>query len=338
MLNGSVGGRAAAALVLLAVGLLVAACSGPDSGLPTATAGTGSAAATSPASPTTVAVAPLNRPITLAQLAPALTLPAATPVQAAAPDAAATPTATPAPTATAGPAPTPTLPPGGQTDLVPILMYHYVRPDPGKNDPVGEDLSVSPGNFQAQMAWLARNGYHTMTVGELNRVRRHEIGLPTKPIALTFDDGYRDFYTAAYPVLKQYGFKATLFVITGFLGQPQYVTWDMVTEMDRSGLIEMGAHTVTHRDLPSLSAAAARNEIFDSKQTLETRLGHPVVSFNYPSGRYDDAVVALVKQAGYQIAVTTQGGWARATENALLLPRVRVHGAVTLAAFAGMLQ
>lgn len=328
MLNGSVAGRVAAALAFLAVGLLVAACSGPDSGFPTTTADSPSATTSTPvpAAITTPTVQPA-RPVSLSRVAGA-SIPAASPV----------PDATPAPVATPGPSPTPTLAPTGQTDLVPILMYHYIRPDPGKNDPIGEDLSVSPDHFQAQMAWLAQNGYHTMTVSELNQVRNHQIGLPTKPIVLTFDDGYRDFYTAAYPVLKQYGFKATLFVITGVVDQPPYVTWDMIKEMDRSGLIEMGAHTVTHRDLPSLSAADARQEIFESKQTLETRLGHPVVSFNYPSGRYDDAVVALVKQAGYQIAVTTQGGWARATEDSLLLPRVRVHGAVTQAAFTGMLE
>jgi peptidoglycan/xylan/chitin deacetylase (PgdA/CDA1 family) len=112
----------------------------------------------------------------------------------------------------------------------------------------------------------------------------------------------------------------------------------MIDEMQRSALIEFGAHTVTHRELQSLGNAAAKREIEQSKQTLETRLGHPVRSFAYPVGRYSDRDVALVREAGIDIAVTTKGGYAKPKQDSLRLPRVRIHGGTTLSQFEAILQ
>jgi peptidoglycan/xylan/chitin deacetylase (PgdA/CDA1 family) len=205
-------------------------------------------------------------------------------------------------------------------------MYHYIRNVDQGSDPMGYDLSVTPDDFAAQIQYLAKAGYTSLTMTELEEVRARRAPLPPKPIVLTFDDGYRDFYTNAWPVLRQYGFKATTFIITGVVGQQQYMTWDMIAELDGSGQIEVASHTVSHKDLPGLSDATARGEIFNSKQALEERLGHPVTSFCYPAGHYSSRDAALVRQAGYTIAVTTQGGWSQAGQDAVLLPRVRVVG------------
>jgi len=240
------------------------------------------------------------------------------------------------PPARSTPSPTPTLPPHGQTAPVPILMYHYIRPKPA-NDPLGAALSVDPETFAAQMDWLAAHGYTTLTLHELAEVRAGKIGLPPKPIVLTFDDGYRDFYTAAWPVLKRHGFKATIFIITGVVGNPQYMTWDMLRELDRSGLVEVGGHTVHHLDLTQLNASALEHEVADCKQTLETQLGHPIASFAYPAGRFNETVVSAVQRAGFTLAVTTKPGWARATDAPLVLPRVRIQGDLSLAGFADIL-
>lgn len=228
------------------------------------------------------------------------------------------PLATPAPTGQAKAA--------GQTQAVPIVMYHYVRPDPGPSDPAGQDLSVTPEDFAAEMAYLDSAGYTTMTLGELDDVRKGRLPLPAKPVVLTFDDGYRDFYTAAWPVLRQHHFKATIFVFTAALGSERYLTWEMLDELDRSGVIEVGAHTVNHLDLPGLPDAQSRAEIFNCKATLETKLGHEVRSFAYPAGHYNQRDLAYVRQAGYAMAVTTQGGFAKPGSSALELPRVRIHG------------
>jgi peptidoglycan/xylan/chitin deacetylase (PgdA/CDA1 family) len=217
-------------------------------------------------------------------------------------------------------------------------MYHYIRPDSGKADPIGEDLSVSPEHFAAQMDYLAKHHFTPLTLAELADVRAKRLALPVNPIVLTFDDGYRDFYTQAWPVLHQHGFKATAFIVTGFVGQPHSVSWSMIEELHRSGLIEFGAHTVTHKELPSLATAKAQQEIVGSKRTLEAHLGQPVRTFAYPSGRFSQREVALLRQAGFEIAVTTRGGFARANQDSLLLPRLRIHATTRLAQFAANLE
>ncbi|WP_083856566.1 polysaccharide deacetylase family protein [Nitrolancea hollandica] len=228
--------------------------------------------------------------------------------------------------------------PAGQTEPVPILMYHYVRPDPGNGDTIGQDLSVTPDNFADQLNYLAEHHFTTMTMEELADVRAKRRALPPNPIVLTFDDGYRDFYTYAWPLLREHGFKATSFIITNVVDQPHYLTWQMIDEMQRSGLIEFGSHTLSHRELPSLSDAAAKQEIEQSKQILESHLGHPVRSFCYPAGRISDRDGEFVHNAGYEIAVTTKHGYAKPDQNPLRLPRMRIHGSTTLSQFEGIFQ
>ncbi|HET7034249.1 MAG TPA: polysaccharide deacetylase family protein [Thermomicrobiaceae bacterium] len=274
-----------------------------------------------PASPqarATAASSPTPTSAAGATVATAIT-PTLAPTIQPSPALAFTPTATPIPSP-------PATPSAGQTEPVPIVMYHYVRPDPGPGDPAGEDLSVTPEDFAAEMDYLAAQHYTTMTLGELEVVRERRAPLPARPVVLTFDDGYRDFYTDAWPVLRRHHFKATIFVITGVVGSERYLSWDMIRELDGSGLIEVGSHTVDHPELPALSDAQARAEIVDSKKTLEEHLGHPVVAFSYPAGHYTQREVDDVRQAGYGCAVTTRGAFARAGDPALELPRFRIHG------------
>ncbi|HEU4793314.1 MAG TPA: polysaccharide deacetylase family protein [Nitrolancea sp.] len=249
-----------------------------------------------------------------------------------------TPTVVPTPSSDSPAESTPTATPAGQTVPVPILMYHYIRPDPGHGDPIGRDLSVTPEQFAEQTKYLADHHFTTMTMAELADVRAGRLALPANPIILTFDDGYQDFYTHAWPLLREHGFKATSFIVTAVVGQPPYVTWEMIDEMQQSGLIEFGSHTVTHKELPYLSDGQAKQEIEQSKQPLEEHLGHPVRSFSYPVGRFSDRDVEFVRSAGYEIAVTTMGGHAKSDQDPLRLPRVRIHGATTLSQFGAMLE
>ena len=112
----------------------------------------------------------------------------------------------------------------------------------------------------------------------------------------------------------------------------------MIEKLHRSGLIEFGPHTVTHKELPSLASAKAQQEIVGSNWTLEAHLGQPVRSFAYPSGRFSEREIALLRQVGFEIAMTTKGGFARANQDSLLLPRLRIHGTTTLAQFAANLE
>jgi len=220
-------------------------------------------------------------------------------------------------------------------DPVPILMYHYVRPLPGNDDPLGQRLSVSPEMFAAQMDWLAQHGYTPITLADLAAIRSGEMPAPARPIVLTFDDGYRDFYENAWPILRGHRFRATVFVITGSVGRPAYLTWGMIRELDRSGLIEIGGHTVHHTDLTQIADPTA--EIEDCARELQRELGHPVRSFAYPAGKFDARVEAATRAADFTLAVTTRPGWATPDDDPLALPRVRVSGDETLDQFAAKL-
>jgi peptidoglycan/xylan/chitin deacetylase (PgdA/CDA1 family) len=210
---------------------------------------------------------------------------------------------------------------------VPILMYHSIHEDP-KNP-----LMVSPPLFAQEMQHLKDAGYHPLNFEDLLEWKKGR-PLPAKPIVITFDDGYRDNYTEAYPVLKRLGFKATIFVISGFVGGKNNLTWDEIREMQQSGLIEIGAHTVSHLDLTKLSNEQKWSEIYGSKTAIEQQIGHPVIAFAYPAGRYDEATVKLTEKAGYAFAVTTYHGLASLQQGALTLHRIRIPGNESADAFA----
>lgn len=252
------------------------------------------------------------------------------PTPTAVPPTAVPPTAVP-PTATA----TVATPRG--TTVIPVLMYHYVRTVTDPTDTIGIGLSVTPAQFAAQMQHLADTGYTTLTMGEVRAILAGELALPERPIALTFDDGYRDFYTAAWPVLKKHNFKATNYVIADFIGWDAYLTWPMIEELDASGLVEIGSHTRTHGDLRVMTEERRWNEIAGSKAILEEGLGHPVTTFCYPAGKYNPEVVAAVRQAGYLTATTVEYGTKQNLQWNLELPRIRVNGPDSLATWRGKL-
>jgi peptidoglycan/xylan/chitin deacetylase (PgdA/CDA1 family) len=224
-------------------------------------------------------------------------------------------------------------PPGRNAATVPILMYHYVRVNPDGRDRMGFALSVTPTDFAAQMDWLAGSGYHTITTEDLHAYLSGTRGLPSKPVILTFDDGYADFYTTALPILRSHGFSADAYIVSGFVGRPGYMTAAQIREADRSG-IEIGAHTVNHADLVRTSISGVRSEVGDSKRLLETLLGHPVLSFCYPSGKFNAAVASEVAAAGFHSATTTRFGYWHSLADRYTWTRVRVNGGERLDQFA----
>src|SRR5258708_36220023 len=153
------------------------------------------------------------------------------------------------------------------------------------------------------MDWLRDSGYHPITAGDLHAYLRGARGLPSKPVILTFDDGYADFYTAALPILRAHDFRATAYVVSGFVGWPNYMTAAQVVEADRSG-IEIGSHTVNHPNLTNMSSGSVRSQLVDSKRFLEDLLGHPVTSFCYPCGTVTSLVAGQVSDPGYAAATT----------------------------------
>ena len=221
------------------------------------------------------------------------------------------------------------VPVGRPVVQVPILMYHYIRVNPNPGDKMGYDLSVTPDDFRAQMDWLSANDWHPIT---LTTLRSYWDGqpLPSKPIVLTFDDGYLDFYTSAFPILHEHHFPAVSYIVAGFIGMPgRYMTATQIQEMDKAG-IEIGAHTVSHPNLAKLAPAQMHREVMDSKVALEQLVGHQVLDFSYPFGNFDALVVQMVAEQGYQSATTTMEGVGHASGDRFTWARTRVHGGESL--------
>jgi peptidoglycan/xylan/chitin deacetylase (PgdA/CDA1 family) len=185
-------------------------------------------------------------------------------------------------------------------DGVPILAYHRVSEDE-------ERYSVSPQQFDEQMQFLQQQGYTAISLTEMADAFSGGKKLPPKPIVISFDDGYADNLLTALPILEKYGMKATVFVIAGSVGQPNYVTWDQAVEMLRRG-VEIGSHTISHVILSQATDAQKQEEILQSKVVLEGQLGTPVQFLAYPFGQFDASLFPLLQQAGYRGACTGIAG------------------------------
>ncbi|MEO7910578.1 MAG: polysaccharide deacetylase family protein [Roseiflexaceae bacterium] len=216
-----------------------------------------------------------------------------------------------------------------------ILMYHYIRSVDQGSDPLGYDLSVTRDDFSNQIAWLHEQGYIGVRMDGITRCLRDAAPCPSKAIALTFDDGYADAYTDALPVLKRYGLVATFYIVTNFIGQPGYMTWEQVAELRDAGM-EIGAHTVSHPDLTLLDWETAGVEIAQSKIELDRHLGINVTSFCYPTGLYNAGIEEQVRASGYLNATTTR--WDNDTSDIMALPRRRISGGTALDGFAWIVQ
>jgi peptidoglycan/xylan/chitin deacetylase (PgdA/CDA1 family) len=223
---------------------------------------------------------------------------------------------------------------GRNTLEIPILMYHYIRTPPSPyRDLVGYNLSVSPHDFEMQMDWLAAHGYHPV---DFNDVRGYFAGtrpLPSQPVVITLGDGYRDLYTIAYPILASHGVKAVAYIVSGFVGLGnQYVTADQIVQMDRHG-IEIACHTVNHANLSRSSWPELMLELINSKHYLEKLVGHRVVDFAYPSGRFNQTVIEALQQTGYDTAVTEMYSTVHSRADRYTWTRVRVAGGESLTNF-----
>ncbi|MCC7289120.1 polysaccharide deacetylase family protein [bacterium] len=204
----------------------------------------------------------------------------------------------------------------------PILMYH-----------------LTPADFEQQLITLKSRGYTAITMSELTDGLRDPTKLPAKPVAITFDDGYSDQFTA-FSLLKKYNMKATFYVITSgnasnyCIGMNRkrnqatpcgdnFMNTAEIKQLDQSGIIEIGGHTVDHLNLASLSAQNQAFQIKESKRALEALLGHPIRSFAYPYGSFNQSAVDQVVAAGYDNAVTTVAGTNHTTGQLFTLTRVR---------------
>ncbi|SHI55753.1 polysaccharide deacetylase family protein [Desulfofundulus thermosubterraneus] len=235
----------------------------------------------------------------------------------------------------------PPLPPPGRGERgIPILMYHKVNPDPRAG---GLGLRVPPQKFARHMEYLADHGFHTVSLTDVVDHFQKGKPLPIRPVVITFDDGYLDNYTYAFPILKKYGFTATIFVVAHTVGktntfdagrQPvnKMAGWRELKEMADYG-ITIGAHTLDHPRLTRIPLEEARRQIKESKALLEAGLGRPVEVFSYPYGRYNRELALAVRESGYRAAVTTEQGLACLGDDPFTLKRIRVMGSYDLQKF-----
>lgn len=215
---------------------------------------------------------------------------------------------------------------------VSVLMYHMI------GNLKDNAAVMTAENLKWQMKYLKDNGYHPITMQELHDYVKKGAPLPEKPVCITFDDGYEDNYTIVYPLMKEYGFPWTIFVITGSVGQPNRVTWDQLSEMADSQTVTISNHTVTHPRLHNLPREEAKAEIEGAQKALKEHLGIDNHWIAYPYGDYDEEVDKMAKAAGIDIAVTTDSGRVHVGSYPYELKRVWIGNEVSRSQYAERLS
>lgn len=217
---------------------------------------------------------------------------------------------------------------------VSVLMYHMI------GDEQGNAAIMTEANLRIQMNYLRDHGYHPITMQELYDYVTKGAPLPEKPVCITFDDGYLDSYTIVYPLMKEYGFPWTLFLITDDVGKPyNRMTWDQLKEMANSHAVTIASHTLSHPKLHNLATRAEKEkEIVEANKALKYQLGIDNVWLAYPYGDYDDEVIDICRKAGIKMAVTTDAGRVHVGSFPYDLKRAYIGNDISLARFSERLN
>ena len=194
-----------------------------------------------------------------------------------------------------------------------ILTYHLILDEPYTKF---VNLFVKVSDFESQLKQLCDAGYSFLFADEFGKVT-------SKSVILTFDDGYQDNYTNLFPLLKKYNAKATVFMISASIDTKNYLKSEQIREMAASGLVQFGSHTVSHRDLQTLSKEEQREQLANSKAALQALTGQQINALCYPAGSYDSATLALAAEY-YSFGYTTHRG-KYSGENVFELPRIAVQ-------------
>jgi peptidoglycan/xylan/chitin deacetylase (PgdA/CDA1 family) len=229
---------------------------------------------------------------------------------------------------------------------IPILMYHSISDEKEKSHPYYH-VNTSPAVFDAHMHYLHENNYSVINLQDLEKCL--DTRDSSKFVVITFDDGFYDFFTNAFSILKKYNFSATVFLPTGFIHNERLsfrgkecMTWDEVRWLSNKG-INFGSHTVTHPQLNNLSTEEIENEIKLSKNKIEDETGITVKSFSYPfafpeNKEFGITLRMLLKKCGYTNGVTTKIGTANKGDDTFFQPRLPVNTADDILFFRAKLQ
>lgn len=217
---------------------------------------------------------------------------------------------------------------------VSVLMYHMI------GDEQGNAAIMTEANLRIQMNYLRDHGYHPITMQELYDYVTKGAPLPEKPVCITFDDGYLDSYTIVYPLMKEYGFPWTLFLITDDVGKPyNRMSWDQLREMANSHTVTIANHTLSHPKLHNLATRAEKEkEIVEANKALKYQLGVDNAWLAYPYGDYDDEIIDICKKAGIKMAVTTDAGRVHVGSFPYDLKRAYIGNDISIARFSERLN
>ncbi len=231
-----------------------------------------------------------------------------------------------------------------QTYALPIIAFHRVAPT---GAPATAAFRLTPEGFEERLRYLRKAGFHSVTLSDWQAAMEARRPLPGRAIALTFDDGYHDFYEYAYPLLKKYGFSATVFLVAQLIGSSNVwdaaygeevplMDWPEIRQLRDKGVI-FGSHSASHRLLTSLDVEEIRHEGLQSRTLLEQGLGVPVIAFAYPYGDFDATVEQVIQNCGYTLGLSCQAGLSGFQERPLALPRIEVQGEEGLEGFIAKL-
>lgn len=249
------------------------------------------------------------------------------------------PSPTPEPTPTSTPSASPSAAPAVIRESnygfgVPILTYHYIGNNPNPKDTARNSLEVVPDKFETQMNYLAENGYTPISPETLYAIFNKQTTV-NKPIMLTFDDGYVDFYLNAFPILSKHHFHAVAFIPTGLMGTGYYMNWGQIKEIQSSGLVSFEDHSITHPNLTTMGYDEILRQLKESRDTLQSQTGAPVNFVAYPYGAANNLVFEAAKKVGY---IGGFGTWAgKATGPGIDMPRIRIAGQISLQDFISKL-
>lgn len=222
------------------------------------------------------------------------------------------------------PSPTPYT---GYCLYIPILFYHHVQTQSQATEKGQTALSVDNTTFDQQMAYLASSGYTTLTADALVQALLTKSPLPPKSVLVTLDDGYRDNYDYAFPILKKYNIMANIMLSAGLVEGSDFLTWGQIEEMSRSGRVYFTNHTWSHFALPQGSDQKIKDEVVNAKTLIEKHIQNPLTTLTYPYGSFDDRVIRILQELGIKGAFSTIPGSYQCDSFVMSLHRTRIGNA-----------
>lgn len=210
---------------------------------------------------------------------------------------------------------------------VPVLVYHHIAKAPANTAAAAKSFFIEPQWLEKHLQYLKENGFETIGFADITAHFEYGMPLPARPVIISFDDGYKNVFDNAFPLLKKYNMRGTFYVITKLLDKPNRMTWEQLAELRDSGM-EIGSHTLWHPYLTK--SGKVKQEIADSQKILEEKLNITVTTFAYPYGISNSRIENLVKEAGYKTGRSYADGDGITHENLFRIPVIRIYANVGL--------